>query len=63
MAGIGRAFKNLLPFGKFSDPRVNRGPRRFSQNWDSGDRGLAYMGYCSTITGILGDANLIPCKI
>ena len=43
--GIGRAFKNRLPFGKFSDLRVTHVLRRFTQNWGIGGRGLAYMVY------------------
>ena len=58
--GIGRDFKTGPSFGKFSDPGVTPGPRRFSQNWGSGGIVLAYMGYCSTFTGVSGVENLRP---
>ena len=57
---IGRSFKTCSKFGKLSDPRVNPGPRRFSQNWGCGGRVLAYMVNCSTITVLSGVASSLP---
>ena len=61
--GIGEDLKACQPFGKFSYPIVTPRPRRFSQNWGSGGRVLAYMSYCSTITGVSAVENLRPCKV
>ena len=61
--GIGGALKTRPPFGKFSDPRVTPGPRRFSQILVSCGRVLAYMDNCSTIALESGVDILRPFKV